>query len=157
MDSEMRTSDGMSLSLYFLPVGRSDSFVDLSRDPDPYPFKSTGKYVQLPPKAHSFVFAGRLLPSRFKSVRLFPPPNPSPFSDLSTRLKWHRTTVYLRQHDWVVHRPDTDDVWCFVGGYCTRLLLCGSPTSSLGVWPALESVAATQACANRWKGTGVMP
>ena len=30
MDSEMRTSDGMSLSLYFLPVGRSDSFVDLS-------------------------------------------------------------------------------------------------------------------------------
>ena len=55
------------------------------RNSDPYLAKFRGKPGQLSPKARLLALAGWLLPSRFKSVPISPPPDAYQFSDAPTQ------------------------------------------------------------------------
>jgi len=74
-DFEMGTSVHHSLTHTFFSFGSEDQtfLFALVRNSDPYLAKFRGKPGQLSPKARLLMFAGWLLPSRFKSVQSLPP------------------------------------------------------------------------------------
>lgn len=96
---------------------------------EPYLAKFKGKPGQLSPKARLLMVAGWLLPSRFNTE--------PPFD----------------RHDWIVHRPETDEeVRYIIDYYSAPPLPDGSPVFSLDVRPALDSFAGVQARVHGWKG-----
>lgn len=97
------------------------------------------------------MFAGWLLPSRFKQVLIHSLYSArSPF--LTCDLVSNSTEPPFDRHDWIVHRSQTgEDVRYIIDYYSAPPLPDGSPVFSLDVRPALDSVAGVQARVTGWK------
>ena len=99
-----------------------------------------GRPGELSPKARFWLFAGWLLPDRFKYV---PVPRHRP-SEIPT---WGLTSFLLTsdeppfdRHDWIVRRPSTgEEVRYVIDYYGAPPLPDGSPVFSLDVRPALDN------------------
>ena len=118
---------------------------------EPYLAKFKGKPGQLSPKARLLMFAGWLLPSRFKQVSIHLL-LPLVRRFLTFDLVSNSTEAPFDRHDWIVHRPQTgEEVRYIIDYYSAPPLPDGSPVFSLDVRPALDSIPGVQARVNGWK------
>ncbi len=100
-----------------------------------------GRPGELSPKARFWMFAGWLLPSRFKSVVI---PRILVIHNLIQRVH-DSTEPPFDRHDWVVRRPQTgEEVRYVIDYYSVDPLPDGSPVFSLDVRPALDNVGSVK-------------
>jgi cytochrome c heme-lyase len=97
--------------------------------------KFTGKPGQVSPKARLFMFAGRILPSRFRYYSLLYHGSVFSHSGYSSEAPFDR-------HDWIVKRRKTgEEVRYVIDYYSLPDKPNGTPVFSLDVRPALDSVS----------------
>lgn len=105
-----------------------------SHDIDPQLARFKGRPGELSPKARFWLFAGWLLPSRFKYVPFLDNVQEDEPDEL------HSTEPPFDRHDWIVRRQGGEEVRYVIDYYSAPPEPDGSPVFSLDVRPALDSV-----------------
>lgn len=106
-----------------------------SSDAEPQLARFKGRPGELSPKARFWLFAGWLLPTRFKYV------NSLLFRPLALDADIYRSTEPpFDRHDWIVRRSKGEEVRYVIDYYSAPPEPDGSPVFSLDVRPALDSV-----------------
>lgn len=96
-----------------------------------------GRPGEISPKARFWMFAGWVLPSRFRYLKV-PSHKYMPLSDI---LPFDSNEAPFDRHDWIVRRPATgEEVRYVIDYYSAPDDADGSPVFSLDVRPALDSL-----------------
>lgn len=102
-----------------------------------------GRPGELSPKARLLLFAGWLLPTRFKSVH--PHTSLIYFSNIETCSVHSSSEPPFDRHDWIVKRRSTgEEVRYVIDYYSAPPEPDGSPVFSLDVRPALDNVGSVK-------------
>ena len=130
----------MSFCLWVIPRERSDAHVGTvwSSEAEPQLARFKGRPGEISPKARFWLFAGWLLPSRFKCA-------PSSYPALhSILILFYSTEPPFDRHDWIVRRNGGEEVRYVIDYYSAPPEPDGSPVFSLDVRPALDSVGSVK-------------
>lgn len=112
---------------------QGQSFTTICRMEDLQLTRFKGRPGELSPKARFWLFAGWLLPTRFKYVLKVPVRDSNALTCCSTEPPFDR-------HDWIVRRHSTgQEVRYVIDYYSAPPESDGSPVFSLDVRPALDS------------------